>query len=119
MSFKVAVASTDNENVNEHFGKAKNFLIYNIKEDGSFEFLENRENNPPCSNGKYEGNIMNDSVELIKDVSVLLVSNVGPGAIELLISNEIKPYVTSFIIETALKEISNLEKELHNSNKDN
>ncbi|MBZ9570208.1 dinitrogenase iron-molybdenum cofactor biosynthesis protein [Methanobrevibacter sp. TMH8] len=116
MTFKVAVASTDNENINEHFGKAKRFLIYKIKDDGSYEFLENRENNPPCNNGKHEGNIMIDSVDLIEDVSILLVSNVGPGAIDLLISKEIKPYVTSFTIEDGLKEISVLEKELHQNN---
>lgn len=113
MTFKVAVASTDEENVNEHFGKAKRFLIYSIHEDGSYEFIEDRENNPPCNNGEHKENIMMESINLIQDVDVLLVSNVGPGAIELLISKEIKPYATSFTIENALREVSKVEKELH------
>ncbi|MDR0900103.1 MAG: dinitrogenase iron-molybdenum cofactor biosynthesis protein [Methanobrevibacter sp.] len=113
MTFKVAVASTDNENINEHFGKAKRFLIYKIKDDGSYEFLETRENNPPCINGKHDENSMMDSVNSIQDVSVLLALNLGPGAIDALLSKEIKPYATSFTIKKALEEIIVLEKELH------
>lgn len=47
MSFKVAIASNDGKRINEHFGKTLSFLIYEIKEDGSYKFLESRKNTPP------------------------------------------------------------------------
>lgn len=42
MSYKIAVASSDGIQVNESFGTAKRFLIYEIK-DGSYYLLEKRE----------------------------------------------------------------------------
>ncbi|MCL2115866.1 MAG: NifB/NifX family molybdenum-iron cluster-binding protein [Methanobrevibacter sp.] len=113
MTFKVAVVSTDKEKVNEHFGKAKEFLIYVINDDGTYEFIEARENIPPCSKGDHAADIMNNAVNLIQDVKVLLVSNVGPGAINVLIDKKIKPYVTSYTIDKALKELYIAEKDLH------
>jgi nitrogen fixation protein NifX len=110
MTFKVAVASTDKKNVNEHFGKAKEFLIYKIEDNGTYRFLEIRENIPQCNAGKHQKNKMEETLDIIKDVKILLVSNICPGAIELVISKEIKPYATSFTIENAMNELIKIEK---------
>lgn len=42
---RIAVASTDGKNVNEHFGKAESFFIFEITED-SYEMLEERAVDP-------------------------------------------------------------------------
>ena len=42
MSIKVAIASSDGFNVDLHFGQAKSFLIYELK-DSKFELTEKRE----------------------------------------------------------------------------
>ena len=42
MSLKVAIASSDGLNINLHFGQAKSFLIYELKES-KFVLTENRE----------------------------------------------------------------------------
>ncbi|MCR5284371.1 MAG: hypothetical protein K6D95_02120 [Treponema sp.] len=42
MSIKVAVASSDGLNIDLHFGQAKSFFIYELK-DKKFEFTEKRE----------------------------------------------------------------------------
>ena len=39
MSFRVAVANNDGKYVNQHFGKAEQFLIVEVKDDGEFEFI--------------------------------------------------------------------------------
>lgn len=41
MALKVAIASSDGKNVDLHFGKAKDFLIYELQ-GSSFSFLEKR-----------------------------------------------------------------------------
>lgn len=42
MSIKVAIASSDGLNIDLHFGQARAFLIYELK-DKKFELVENRE----------------------------------------------------------------------------
>ena len=42
MSIKVAIASSDGLNIDLHFGQAKSFLIYELK-DGKFELTQKRE----------------------------------------------------------------------------
>lgn len=49
MSYKIAVASSDGIQVNESFGTAERFLIYEIK-NGSYYLLEKRES--PIGNQK-------------------------------------------------------------------
>ena len=40
---RVAVVSKDNKNINEHFGKAERFLLYDVKNNAS-SFVEERIN---------------------------------------------------------------------------
>jgi len=49
MSIKVAVASNDGKVINQHFGHAQEFLIFDLNDDGTFEFVETRENVPTCN----------------------------------------------------------------------
>ena len=42
MSTKIAIATSDNLNIDLHFGQAKSFLIYELK-DSKFELTEKRE----------------------------------------------------------------------------
>ncbi|WP_272942742.1 NifB/NifX family molybdenum-iron cluster-binding protein [Methanobacterium formicicum] len=47
MPIRVAAASSDGKYVNQHFGKADKFLIFDIKDNGEHEFIELRETAPP------------------------------------------------------------------------
>lgn len=75
---RVAVASTDGVVVNEHFGRAKEFLIYEVNEQGEYAFIEKRESAPRCSDSA--GGHQAGSAELLTDVEVVLVAQIGPGA---------------------------------------
>lgn len=48
MFLRVAVASTDGKYVNDHFGRAKQFLIFDIN-GSEYQFLELRQNTPSCN----------------------------------------------------------------------
>ncbi|MGL6298086.1 MAG: NifB/NifX family molybdenum-iron cluster-binding protein, partial [Methanobacteriaceae archaeon] len=41
-NMKIAIASSNNKDVDLHFGKARNLIIYNLK-DGNADKVENRE----------------------------------------------------------------------------
>ena len=111
MSFKVAVASSDGKFINQHFGMASQFLIFEIKEDGTYQFLELRENKPACSVEGHSELSMEGSIELISDCKAVIASQIGPGAIDKLLSYGIDPYIAPTFIEEALKEISKIKKD--------
>ena len=54
MSIKVAIASSDGLNIDLHFGKAKSFLIYELK-DGNFQLTEKRD--APASENSNESTL--------------------------------------------------------------
>lgn len=104
ISYKVAVASSDGKYVNQHFGKAEKFLIIEIKDDDTYEYLELRECPPRCGASE---EIKRKSIELISDCKALLVTRIGPSAAQKLSDGGIEPLIMPMMIEDALKELIN------------
>lgn len=50
--YKVAVASSDGIVVNQHFGRADTFFIYEVAGTGNYRFLETRTVTPVCGSVK-------------------------------------------------------------------
>jgi nitrogen fixation protein NifX len=112
MSVRVAVASNDGKFINQHFGHAETFIIFDLNDNGKFEFLEKRENIPTCNGGEHSQNSMDTTLDLLKDTDIVLVSQIGPGASQCLISNGIQPYMMPMYIDEALEKlVSKLEKD--------
>ena len=105
MLFRVAVASSDGKIINQHFGHAKQFLIFDVDDNGDYEYIELRENIPTCSGGNHTASSMESTIKLIEDVDIVLVSQIGPGASQSLISNGIQPYIMPTFIDEALKKL--------------
>ncbi len=110
MSFKVAIASSDGKFIDQHFGQAPHFLIFEIKENQDFEFIEVRENIPPYDDPNLlenHNNALARSADLISDCKVALASQIGIGAVKTLLSCKIQPYsVSNLRIENALKKLA-------------
>lgn len=105
MPFKVAVASTDGKVINQHFGRSQEFLIFALN-GGNFEFIEIRKNTPPCGSGENHENQMSKTVEALADCKVVLVSQIGPAAVQALNSKGIKVFVLPNYIDEALKTLA-------------
>lgn len=105
MSYKVAIATSDGKFVNQHFGKAKQFAIYEV-EDKKFNLLEVRENNPACGDNGHQENAMYDSINLLLDCKIVLISMIGVGPDQVLFDKGILSYETSDSIEDALEYVS-------------
>jgi predicted Fe-Mo cluster-binding NifX family protein len=110
MPYKIAIASSDGKFVNQHFGKAQQFLIVELKDDGIYEFLELRKNKPTCTVEGHDSTI-EDTLDLISDCDGVLVSQVGPGAADRLIERGIQPIIIPMFIEGALKKVYELTQE--------
>jgi len=104
MTVKVAVASSDGKYVNQHFGRARQFLVFEVRDDG-FEFLELRDNVPPCSGQEHNDDLLDKAVNLVADCKAVLISQIGPGAVEALALKGVRSFVLPDFIEDAIKKL--------------
>ncbi len=102
MAFKVAVASSDNKFVNQHFGHARQFLVYEIESD-NFKYIETRTTDPLCGDQEHDEDRLGRIAELLSDCQAVLVARIGPGALGKLQSRGIKAYVLPQFIDDALR----------------
>ncbi len=102
---RVAVVSRDSKNIDEHFGRAENFLVYDVEENTN-SFLEKRQSSPlsegdpkhPFNPERFEG-----VYNVISDCKVLLCLQVGTRPGEELKKRGIEPVAYQGTIEDALK----------------
>lgn len=123
MPLRVAVASSDGKFINQHFGHAEQFLIFDIDDEGNYEYLELRKNEPTCSGGNHTAGSMKDAVGVLDGVKVVLVAQIGPGASQNLLNNGIQSFSVPSYIDEALKKlgasyVKKLEAAESNTNED-
>jgi nitrogen fixation protein NifB len=114
---KIAVGSKDGINITEHFGKAQEFLIYEVNSIGDYQLLETRKNDfyvtDKQPSDKHD-NRVKIIAELISDVDVVLVSQIGPEALSILQEKGIKGIAVTTSIDRALKGYAKRGKLLEN-----
>ena len=101
---KVAMASSDGIMVNQHFGRAETFYIYEVKDD--VKFVEKRKGKPFCHGGNHEDEDLLDAVTLLSDCKWVYVLNIGGGAKEALAEKNIEAVVSRGFIEEVLGELA-------------
>ncbi len=85
---KVGFATNDNILINDHFGWAKNFAIYEINMDG-FRFLENRY----FEEENEEFNRIDRKIEKLRDVKIIFIESIGGTAAARVVKSGIYPIV--------------------------
>ena len=104
MAYKVAVASSDGKFINRHFGRAEHFLVFEIS-DKAFEFLEVRNNTPPCSYRDHDDGLLTRAAELLSDCRIVLASQIGPGAVAALAAKGVEGRAVPRFIDEALNRL--------------
>jgi nitrogen fixation protein NifX len=99
---KVAVASNDGITVDEHFGRAAAFRIYDVHEDGTIAFIENRAIVPQGQAPAGTGHRSEAAVEQLRDVNAVLAAQIGPGSQSALQQRGIHSFALGGSIEKAL-----------------
>lgn len=104
---RVAVVSSDGKVINQHFGKASRFLIFEVG-DGKIQFIEERKNTPLCGSAEdgHADNALSRTITLISDCQAMLCARVGGGAEEGLRNSGIIPIEAPYFIHEALKNIT-------------
>lgn len=99
---KVAVSTSDGININQHFGSAKDFWIYQVFEDGSYNLIEIRKTNDITDSTVQHGPAIS-RVELLRDVDAVLSVQIGRHAEGILGRQGIKAFSLNESIDKALK----------------
>lgn len=105
MGIRVAVASSDGKVINQHFGHAQQFLIFDFDKNGNYEYVETRKNEPSCSGGDHTSDALECTLDVIKDTKIVLASQIGPGASQFLISKGIQTLMMPLFIDDALAKL--------------
>ncbi|TCL69907.1 putative Fe-Mo cluster-binding NifX family protein [Hydrogenispora ethanolica] len=106
MSYRVAIASSDGKYVNQHFGRATQFLIFDRNEQNEFEFIGLRANCPSCNWEKADESRHQRTIETLADCQAVIVSRIGPGAVEKLAACGIRALEIPDFIDEALRQLS-------------
>ncbi|SDA30557.1 Predicted Fe-Mo cluster-binding protein, NifX family [Ruminococcus sp. YE71] len=100
---KVAIATGDGFTVNEHFGHAKFFRVYELT-DTDFKFLEVRDAVAVCQQSLGHDTTRFDKIiELLSDCDALLVQKIGEGAAAYLIAKNVRVFEVSGPIDAVLQ----------------
>jgi predicted Fe-Mo cluster-binding NifX family protein len=105
----IAAASSDGIVVNQHFGRASAFYIYESA-DGIAEFVEKREVVPVCEGGNHDEIRLLENLKKFSDCKYLLVSKIGDGAAAVAESLGIACYEIPGVIEESIEKMQNYEK---------
>lgn len=101
MDVKIAFASSDGLNVNEHFGRAQGFQIYRLHDNGH-EFLEVRRSVPVCAGQAHDDNALAGTAHLLSDCRGVVAAQIGAGAIDALLMKRIMAFTMPGSIEDAI-----------------
>jgi nitrogen fixation protein NifX len=104
-TYRIAAASTDGKTINEHFGKASSFLIYDIGKEGS-NFIEKRNVTPlNCESEHTEENLAS-AVEALKDCTAIVTVKIGGPVRRIFEINGISVFEKSDSIDNALAKLT-------------
>ena len=102
---RVAAATSDGFSVNEHFGHAKFFRVYDLGEK-DHTFVEIRDAVAVCQHSLGHDTTRFDKIiELLSDCDAVLVQKIGEGAAAYLISKNVRVFEVSGSIDAVLKKI--------------
>lgn len=103
-SMKIAIASSDGIVVNNHFGRARSFYIYQVQSE-KIIFLETRQVSPVCDCGNHDEIKLNENLSRVSDCDYLLVSRIGDGARIAAANMGIDAYEIPGIIENSINKL--------------
>ena len=104
-NYKIAVASSDGIVVNQHFGRASKFYIYEVKGEDTPKLKDVREVAPVCESGEHDEGRLEENMRALSDCQYMLVLKIGPGAEAKAISFGIDCYVIPGLITESIEHL--------------
>ena len=102
---KLAIATSDGFTVNEHFGHANFFRVYELG-NTDYTFIEVRDAVAACQHSLGHDTTRFDKIiELLSDCDAVLVQKIGEGAAAYLIERGVRVFEVSGPIDGVLKKL--------------
>jgi predicted Fe-Mo cluster-binding NifX family protein len=119
MSWRVAVTSADGVLINQHYGHATWFLIYDIEKDGTGTLVEKRPVDPWCGAANHGDAEEGDSgiAKDITDCTAVLTAQIGPPARKKLELSGVSVFEERSSIDEALKKLALYYAKTHRDEK--
>ncbi|MDR2376315.1 MAG: dinitrogenase iron-molybdenum cofactor biosynthesis protein [Treponema sp.] len=106
MSWRVAVTSADGVLINQHYGHAAWFLIYDIEKDGTGTLVEKRAVDPWCNAASHGEGGHSGIARDITDCAAVLTAQIGPPARKKLELAGVSVFEERSSIDEALKKLA-------------
>lgn len=97
---RIAFGSSDGILVNEHFGRADTFYVFDVEDQVRPAGI--RKARPFCHGGTHEDADLEEAVDSLADCARVYVLQIGRGAEEVLRERGIEPVVSRELIEEIL-----------------
>lgn len=101
----IAIASSDGIVVNSHFGRAKEFYIYELDNKQHIHFVEKRSVTPVCMGGSHDDEKLKTNLKKLQDCKYLLTAKIGNGASGMAENFGIECYEIPGIIEESIEQL--------------
>lgn len=119
MSIRIAAASSDGINIDQHFGHADTFYIFDVENDGSYKLhrisILSEKGCNTCSSGTGCGchSVHQIDVEYLDSAKYVLASGIGKGMEKALVKSNITPFAIETSIDEAIRKIVIYENRLN------
>ena len=103
---RIAIATTNGREIDEHFGHAKFFRVYELTDEG-YSNKELRDAVAACQHSLGHDTTRFDKIiELLSDCDAVLVQKIGPGAAAYLIEKGVRVFEVSGSIDAVLNKFA-------------
>lgn len=89
-SIRIAVASSDGNLIDQHFGRARHFYVFQLS-DGDAEYVEERTGRPFCRGDEEVDENLKEAPELLSDCREVYVLEFGKCAEDALLEHGVRP----------------------------
>lgn len=103
--YRIGVATTDGIVVNQHFGRADKFQIFEIDEDRQYKKVGYRQVIPVCNGGEHSDAQLLETIRELEGLEYLIVSRIGIRAQQILEQNGISVFEMPGIIEESIEKV--------------
>lgn len=104
---RIALASSDGKVINQHFGHATTFHVFDIV-DNTARFVESRDVNQCCNGGFHKISAFEKVANTLSDCKAIIVAKIGEGASSFLEGKGFEvfeaPYLISAVLEKLISE---------------
>ncbi len=100
---RCAVATSDGFLVDQHFGRARRFEVYEVEQGSEPRFIESRKVQRACTGLGHDDDVLDAIVARLADCAFVVVARIGPGARVALARRGIKAYEIVAETEAAIE----------------